>query len=134
MVATPAKFGKTRYDVIIVGGGPAGLFAAFYLCENARFKVLIVEKGKGPLKRKCPINKNMKCVKCRPCDILSGVGGAGLFSDGKLNFIHKLGKRDSDQSKKVLFKQHYSGSRACGRGLDWKACVEIWDRTQSKRD
>lgn len=97
MAAAPARFGDKKYDVIIVGGGPAGLFAAFYLCENARLKVLIVEKGKGPLKRKCPINKNMKCVKCRPCDILSGVGGAGLFSDGKLNFIHKLGKTDLTQ-------------------------------------
>lgn len=87
---------QTRYDVIIVGGGPAGLFAAYYLAEHSRLKVLLIEKGKAPLKRKCPI-KDHGCIKCRPCNILCGIGGAGLFSDGKLNFIHKLGKTDLTQ-------------------------------------
>ncbi len=87
---------STNYDVIIVGGGPAGLFAAYYLAEHSKLSVLLIEKGKAPLKRKCPI-KNHGCIKCRPCNILCGIGGAGLFSDGKLNFIHKLGKTDLTQ-------------------------------------
>ena len=84
------------YDVIIVGGGPAGLFASYYLAEHSKLKVLVIEKGKASLKRKCPI-KDGGCIKCRPCNILCGIGGAGLFSDGKLNFIHKLGKTDLTQ-------------------------------------
>ena len=88
---------KTDYDVIVVGAGPAGLFAAYHFCENSNLRVLIIEKGKGPFKRHCPIDDYRECVKCKPCDILSGVGGAGLFSDGKLNFIYKLGKTDLSQ-------------------------------------
>jgi len=88
---------QKNYDVIIVGAGPAGLFAAYFLTEHSNLRVLIVEKGKDSRERLCPIKKDMGCVKCRPCHILSGVGGAGLFSDGKLNYIHKLGKTDLTQ-------------------------------------
>ena len=88
---------KLNYDVIIVGGGPAGLFASYYLSEHSSKKILLIEKGKGPKRRNCPINSYHECIKCKPCNILSGIGGAGLFSDGKLNYIYKLGKTDLSQ-------------------------------------
>ena len=86
-----------EYDVIIVGGGPAGLFAAYHLIEHSKLNVLLIEKGKSPLKRKCPNHNLQKCIQCDPCNILSGIGGAGLYSDGKLNFIPRLGKTDLTQ-------------------------------------
>ncbi len=86
-----------EYDVIIVGGGPAGLFAAHHLIEHSKLNVLLLEKGKSSLKRKCPNHNLQKCIQCDPCNILSGVGGAGLYSDGKLNFIPRLGKTDLTQ-------------------------------------
>ena len=87
-----------EYDVIIVGSGPAGLFAAYHLGEHSTLKVLVIDKGKSSLKRHCPIaGTHEECIKCKPCNILCGVGGAGLFSDGKLNFIPKLGKTDLTQ-------------------------------------
>ena len=85
------------YDVIIVGGGPAGLFAAYHLMEHTNLKVLLIERGRPSLKRKCPISRDQKCAQCAPCNILSGIGGAGLYSDGKLNFIPRLGKTDLTQ-------------------------------------
>jgi len=88
---------KTRFDVIVVGGGPAGLFAAHHLSLHSRLSVLLLEKGKAPGKRHCPMHGKKDCLKCSPCNILSGIGGAGLFSDGKLNFIPKLGKTDLTQ-------------------------------------
>lgn len=86
-----------NFDVIIVGGGPAGLFAAFYLVEHSNLSVLLIEKGRKALSRKCPNHNLQQCTGCDPCNILSGIGGAGLYSDGKLNFIPRLGKTDLTQ-------------------------------------
>ncbi len=87
------------YDVVIVGAGPAGLFCAYWLAEHTDLGILVLDKGRAPGKRHCPIagNHGAECVHCSPCNILSGVGGAGLFSDGKLNFIPILGKTDLTQ-------------------------------------
>ena len=83
------------YDVVIVGAGPAGLFSAYELSKNKNLKVLLLDAGKFAKDRVCPMNKNEKtCINCTPCNIMSGFGGAGTFSDGKLNFIPKLGKSD----------------------------------------
>ncbi|MDL2307782.1 FAD-dependent oxidoreductase, partial [Desulfovibrio sp. OttesenSCG-928-C06] len=87
-----------NFDVIVVGGGPAGLFSAYWLCTNTSLRVCVIERGRRALDRKCPVANKGKCINCKPsCHILSGMGGAGLFSDGKLNYIHKLGKTDLTQ-------------------------------------
>jgi len=76
-----------KYDVIIIGAGPAGLFAAHKLA--GKFKVAIFEMGREIEKRVCPSNSHeTRCYKCSPCNITSGIGGAGGLSDGKLNFVH----------------------------------------------
>ena len=72
---------KKIYNVIIVGAGPAGLFASYKLIEQKIKGVLLIDKGKSVSERKAE-------------EVLWGVGGAGLFSDGKLNFTPKLGKTD----------------------------------------
>ena len=85
-----------KYDVIIIGAGPAGLFSAYELIsKNKKLKVAILDKGFRVKNRVCPMNKNgVPCQNCNPCAILAGYGGAGTFSDGKLNFIPRLGKSD----------------------------------------
>ena len=84
------------YDVVIIGAGPGGLFAAYELKEkNKKLKIALLDKGFTAEKRVCPMVKTgCECMNCKPCAILSGFGGAGTFSDGKLNFIPKLGKSD----------------------------------------
>lgn len=75
--------------VVIIGAGPAGLFAALELAPHTT--VTVVEEGQEPLKRECPVSLEQNCVNCRPCHVTSGVGGAGALSDGKLNLTYKIG-------------------------------------------
>ncbi len=82
---------KENYDVIIVGGGPAGIFAALELTEVTG-KILIIEKGRNLSERVCPSKKkHIPCIKCKPCSIVCGWGGAGAFSDGKLTLSSEVG-------------------------------------------
>ncbi len=82
-----------KYDVIIVGAGPAGIFTAYELIkEHNELKILILEKGRDIYKRKCPKHTNGgTCVNCKPCSITTGWAGAGAFSDGKLSLSHEVG-------------------------------------------
>ena len=84
----------SNYDVIIIGAGPGGIFAAYELAEKApELKVAVFEAGNPLEKRKCPIDgkKIKSCVNCKTCAIMSGFGGAGAFSDGKYNITNNFG-------------------------------------------
>lgn len=82
-----------KYDVIIVGAGPAGIFSAIELLDRKKgAKILIIEKGKDIDERKCPMMiREISCKTCPECALLSGWGGAGAFSDGKLNLSPEIG-------------------------------------------
>lgn len=83
---------KKEYDVIIIGAGPAGIFTALELIKKNNISVLILEKGKDIDRRECLMrSKNGGCFHCSPCAIISGWGGAGAFSDGKLNLSTEIG-------------------------------------------
>lgn len=75
---------RTGYDVVIVGAGPAGIFAALELSRRSDLRVAILDKGPAIEKRRCPAREGRGCAHCRPCAIMTGWGGAGAFSDGKL--------------------------------------------------
>ena len=82
------------YNVIIIGAGPGGIYAAYELANNAPdLKVAVFEAGKQLDKRKCPIDgvKVKSCIRCKSCSIMSGFGGAGAFSDGKYNITNDFG-------------------------------------------
>lgn len=82
------------YDVIIIGAGPGGIFAAYELAtKKPELKVAVFEAGHSLKDRKCPIDGDRvkNCVKCKSCSIMSGFGGAGAFSDGKYNITNDFG-------------------------------------------
>lgn len=106
---------KKEYDVILVGAGPAGIFACYELMlKGSNLKVLLVEKGKDIYHRSCPIKNKLikKCpvqkngtIGCLPsCSITSGFGGSGAYSDGKFNITNEFGGWMTDylEDKEVL--------------------------------
>jgi len=83
-----------KVDVVIIGAGPAGIFAAMELSQKApACSVLLLDKGPDITERACPMlsRKTQRCANCSPCLILSGWGGAGAFSDGKLTLTAEFG-------------------------------------------
>lgn len=85
---------KNKYDVIIIGAGPAGIFTALEVTKlNKDLSILILDKGRSIENRKCPERITGKCVKCNPCAITFGWSGAGAFSDGKLSLSPEVGGR-----------------------------------------
>ena len=83
-----------NFDVIIIGAGPGGIFAAYELMlRKPDLRVAVFEAGKELHKRHCPIDgeKIKSCVGCKSCSIMSGFGGAGAFSDGKYNITNDFG-------------------------------------------
>jgi uncharacterized FAD-dependent dehydrogenase len=95
------------YDVVIVGAGPAGIFASLELCK-AGLDVLLLDKGGEIDARICPVqDKKGCCALCFPCNLVSGFGGAGAFSDGKLTLSTQVGGRlkelvGSDQAQALI--------------------------------
>lgn len=83
-----------KYDVIVIGAGPGGIFSAYELVhKNSDLKIAVFEAGHALDKRHCPIDgdKVKNCIGCKSCSIMSGFGGAGAFSDGKYNITNDFG-------------------------------------------
>jgi len=87
--------------VLIIGAGPAGLFAAHELSKNSKLSVTVVDWGREIEKRTCPAVETGKCIGCKPCHIMCGLGGAGGCSSGILNLRHDIGGDLSKLTKSV---------------------------------
>ena len=85
---------RKKYDVAVIGGGPAAIFACWEFSEKfPGLSVVMLEEGHTVTKRHCPLaaGKTDHCLRCVPCAIMRGFGGAGAFSDGKYNFTTEFG-------------------------------------------
>jgi len=122
-----------NYDVLIIGAGPAGIFAAREIAyENPSIKVLLVDKGHKLSDRHCSIPKIGKCTNCQPCGIMNGWAGAGAFSDGKLSLSPDVGGQLPDYIGKQKTQEliDYADSLYCSYG----APDEVYGLNNKKAD
>ncbi len=83
-----------QYDIIIIGAGAGGVFMSYELVKlGVNASVLMLDKGAALESRVCPIKRGVtdNCIKCDPCQIMNGYGGAGTLSDGKYNITTQFG-------------------------------------------
>ncbi len=123
-----------HYNAIIIGAGPAGIFTALELYRKMSpdYKVVIADEGLDIRQRTCPARSKGKCVRCNPCNIMSGWAGAGAFSDGKLSLSEEVGGNLTDyksvEEVRELIK--YADSVY----LDFGAPQEVFGLSDKKAD
>lgn len=112
-----------HYDIVIVGAGASGVFMSYELTKlKTNASVLMVDKGAGLEKRICPIKKGdtPTCIRCNPCHIMNGYGGAGTLSDGKYNITNQFGGdlHTYVGADKALELMEYVDSVLCSMGAE----------------
>jgi len=135
---------KNNLDCLIIGAGPAGMFSALKLIEtNPYLKIAIFEKGKEANKRTCPVSeRNEKCLNCKMCNMMCGIGGAGIFSDGILNLridevggnLYDFTKNDSESEKIIEYIDNVFlkfGATTELHGIDIKKTNELYRKAIS---
>lgn len=123
-----------HFNVVIIGAGPAGIFTALelYRKQSPDFKVMIADEGMDIIKRTCPARSKGKCVRCNPCNIMSGWAGAGAFSDGKLSLSEEVGGNLTDYKSVDEVRQliNYADSMY----LDFGAPEQVFGLSDKKAD
>lgn len=131
-----------KYDVVIVGAGASGIFAAYELTQvNPKAKILLVEKGHTLERRKCPIDgKKIKaCINCSTCSIVNGYGGSGSMSDGKYNITNNFGGElykyiGYDEALKLMHYVDEVNCRMGGSGAKLYSTANSELKTQALRN
>lgn len=133
-----------NFDVAIVGAGPAGLYCAYKLItENKDLKIAIFEQGREMDSRKCPaIKQNKSCLHCDNCAIMSGVAGAGAFSDGKFPITNEFGgnlwekcgkdKALSYMSEVDRLNEKFFNEKSRGSPYTWPKMYMSWNSPYKK--
>ncbi|MBM2620374.1 FAD-dependent oxidoreductase [Actinoplanes sp. LDG1-06] len=112
------------WDAVVVGGGPAGLFAAWRLAQGGA-RVALVEAGGGMRASLCPrVSARMRGQQVRPaekfrlqcnrCDCLTGLGGAAFHFDTNLGYVRGLSRSKIEQDSSGAVRAYSGLERTLG--------------------